>query len=104
MGFDVDIDLNWIAGDDSIVRMNEAIGKADIAIIVWSDAYKDVARYGTHELSGLLTTLVNAQKRIVPLLIDTTPLPPLLKPMVPVRITGRTQLEALAALVDALTP
>ena len=103
--FDVELDIwSWRVGDDFTVRMNQALDSADILVAVLSKAYFDPGHYSSVEVSAAQAMLVAANTRLVLVSIDETPVPPLLRSRIPIRLSDVSPEQATRLFVDAMLP
>lgn len=103
LNFNVELDIwSWSVGDDFTVRMNQALDSADILIAILSEAYFDPGRYSSLEVNAAQAMLVTANKRLVLVSIDETPVPPLLRSRIPIRLSDVSPEKATRLLVDAM--
>lgn len=81
-GFEVELDSwNWDVGDDFVLRMNDAIDRADRIVALFSTAYFDLSRYTVDELHAVFADKAR-RDRLVPLRIEPVQVPPLFRPLV----------------------
>lgn len=90
-----------LTGEDMVRGMNEGLGAYDFFLVAWS---KHAAASGwvEREISTALVQQISDQRRLIPLLLDDTPLPPLLRAVKYVDL--RSDYDAgFRQLVDTLT-
>ncbi|MFC9325914.1 FxSxx-COOH system tetratricopeptide repeat protein [Kitasatospora sp. NPDC057015] len=101
-GHRVELDRwNWRTGDDFILRMNEALERADAVVALFSDAYFAPERWTQIEW----TATIASQNRLVPLEIAplaTGRIPDILSARLRRELHGLDETGALAALRDAV--
>ncbi|MEU1619102.1 FxSxx-COOH system tetratricopeptide repeat protein, partial [Streptomyces sp. NPDC005722] len=77
-GYDVELDAwHWGAGENFILRMNQALEQGNRMVALYSAAYFDSDRFTTDEWTAVLT----GKDKLVPLRIEKVTAPPLLKPL-----------------------
>ncbi|MGW2539678.1 toll/interleukin-1 receptor domain-containing protein [Kitasatospora sp. NPDC001574] len=88
LGLEVWLDSWAIRPGDSIPdKVNEALGLADTALLFWSKNSAE-SRWVKNEWHTALTRRMNDDSvRIIPIVLDETPLPPLLQPIKYVSLT-----------------
>src|SRR4051794_2519862 len=102
-GYSVELDVwDWAPGQDFVVRMEAALGRADRLLAVCSEAYFASA-FGAAELSAAFAGSATAEGRIVPVLVEPVTLPPLYAPLIPLDLTGLDEAAAVARLRARLT-
>lgn len=67
-------------GSDIVQRMNEGLENYDFFLVVWSRQAKK-SGWVEREIDVALTRQIQEKRRLIPLLLDDTPLPPLLRPL-----------------------
>lgn len=105
IGFAVELDKrSWRAGDDSIARMNEAVSRANIIVAVLSKSYFDPIYYSSLEGSAAQSLLLAPDKRVVPVRLDDTDPPPLLRPRISVRLEPRDMDKSIQRMLVGFLP
>ncbi|MFF3690895.1 FxSxx-COOH system tetratricopeptide repeat protein [Streptomyces sp. NPDC002187] len=97
-GYDVELDYwDWGAGDNFILKMNEALTSGRM-LALFSEAYFESDRFTTNEW----TAIVAAKEKLIPVRLDATPAPPILKPLLAPSLAGLGEVEAMSVLLDAV--
>ncbi|WP_033822963.1 toll/interleukin-1 receptor domain-containing protein [Kitasatospora sp. MBT63] len=90
LGVEVWLDSWNIAPGDSIPgKVNEALGLADTALVFWSSNAADSRWVDTEWQTAFTRRLSDDSVRIIPIVLDATPLPPVLRPIMYVSLTDR---------------
>src|SRR4051812_20795648 len=102
-GYTVELDVwDWAPGEDFVARMGAALERADRLLAVCTEAYFASA-FGGAELRAAFAVSAAAGGRIVPVLVEPVPLPPLYAPLIPLDLTGLDEAAAAARLRARLT-
>ena len=81
-------------GDDVVAKINAGLAACDVGVVVFSH---NTGRWMSAELSALFYQRVEDGKVLIPVMLDpTAPVPPLLRPLLRVRI------DDTARLIDAI--
>src|SRR3712207_284959 len=95
-GFTVELDVwDWTPGEDFVARMGAALERADRLLAVCTEAYF------SFEFAGVELRAAFAQQsagRILLVLVEPVPLPPLYAPLIPLDLTGLDEEAASARL------
>ncbi len=102
-GYTVELDVwDWQAGENVILRMNDALESCGCVLMLWSGEYFDRNRFTTDEWPALLAERPEERGRLVPVRVaDVTP-PILLKPLAYRDVYGVDEDEARARLLAAV--
>jgi hypothetical protein len=101
-GYTVELDSwDWAAGDNFILKMSNALDKADRVVALMSPAYFEPSRYTTEEWAAALHKDDDDRHRLLPLRIAPCELPALLRPLIRVDLFGVAEDEALRRLLAA---
>jgi tetratricopeptide (TPR) repeat protein len=101
-GYTVELDSwDWAPGDNFILKMSEALDKADRVIALMSPAYFEPSRYTTEEWAAALVKDDEDRHRLLPLRIAPGEVPALLRPLISVDLFGVAEDEALRRLLVA---
>jgi hypothetical protein len=110
-GYSVELDIwDWSAGDNAVLAMNDALGRAARVLVVYSAAYFDRARFSTDEWSAVMAHRPDrsGRRRFIPVRVAEVQPPPILAPLVYRDLFGmderRTKQELLAAVGGAQRP
>lgn len=102
-GYSVEIDAwNWGAGDNFMTRMADALQSCERVLALFSPAYFESSRYTTDEWTAALTRDDVGMHRLVPVYVDKTDVPVLLRPLVAPTLVGLTEEQARKALLGAV--
>ncbi|MFF8355860.1 FxSxx-COOH system tetratricopeptide repeat protein [Streptomyces chartreusis] len=97
-GYTTELDhWDWAAGDNVIVRMNEALERGRM-VAIFSASYFDPARWTTEEWTAVLA----ARENLVPVRIDTTQAPPMLRAILAPSLVDLDEVAARRALLEAV--
>ncbi|MEU4496046.1 FxSxx-COOH system tetratricopeptide repeat protein [Streptomyces sp. NPDC023998] len=97
-GYEVELDCwDWGAGENFILKMNAALESGRM-LAVFSAAYFDPDRYTTKEWTAVLA----AKEQLIPVRIDGTPAPPILRPLLAPLLVGLGEEEARRTLLEAV--
>jgi tetratricopeptide (TPR) repeat protein len=98
-GYRVELDRwDWVAGDNVMVRMNQALERADTVVAVVSEAYFEVERFTTDEWTSVLA----ARGRLVPLRVEDVRPIAILRPYLFQDLFGLAELQARQVLLQAV--
>lgn len=101
-GYSVELDVwDWAPGEDFVARMSTALERANWLLAVCTEAYFTSA-FGGAELRGAFAASA-AERRIVPVLVETVTLPALYRALISVDPTGLDETTAAARLLDRLS-
>ena len=96
---------DWAAGRNFVTAMNQALGRADRVVALFSVAYFEPERYTTEEWSAALVHVPGvAAERLVPVRVEAVPadkVPPVLRPLIARDVFGVDELAARRALLEA---
>ena len=85
-GYGVELDAwDWAAGENFVIKMADALDRANRIIVLWSRAYFDRSRYTAQDLSTAASIPGGREGRLVPLRIEEIPadqVPALMRPLV----------------------
>jgi TIR domain len=97
-GYTVELDVwDWAPGEDFVVRMQQALERADRLLAVCTEAYFS-STFGGAELRAAFAGSAAAAGRVVPVLVEPVVLPPLYAPLVHLDLTGLDEAAAAARL------
>ncbi|GAA3047604.1 hypothetical protein GCM10010448_33260 [Streptomyces glomeratus] len=97
-GWSVELDRwDWAAGDNFVLKMQSAIDRGRI-VALFSAAYFDQDRFTTAEWGAVLA----ARRRLVPIRIDGTAVPPILRTLVMASLAGLDEDAARETLLTAV--
>lgn len=97
-GYDVMLDVwNWSVGDNYVLKMQQALNHGR-TVALFSATYFDTNRFTSEEW----TAAVAARQRLVPVRIDGTVPPPILRPLLATSLVGLDETAAVEALLTAV--
>ncbi|MFE1229822.1 FxSxx-COOH system tetratricopeptide repeat protein [Streptomyces sp. NPDC058745] len=97
-GYEVELDYwDWGAGENFVLKMNAALASGRM-LAVFSEAYFDPVRFTTAEWTAVLA----AKQKLIPVRIDSTPAPPVLRPLLAPSLAGLGEDEARTVLLQAV--
>ena len=107
-GHSVELDVwDWAAGQNFIIKISEALDRADRVVALWSAEYFNPSRYTAGEWSAVLADVPGAPEGLlVPLRIESVPadqLPGILRPMLYRDLFGLEEGEARRVLLEAVS-
>ena len=108
-GSTIELDVwDWAAGQDFIIKISDALDRADRVVALWSAEYFNRSRYTTKEWSAaLIVDVPGAQDgRLVPLRIEEVPadqMPGILRAVLYRDLFGVGEDEARRALLEAVS-
>ncbi|MFG1871106.1 FxSxx-COOH system tetratricopeptide repeat protein [Micromonospora arborensis] len=101
-GYVVELDLwDWAAGDNSVVRINQALERADRMVALFSEAYFEHQRFTTDEWTAVMSGR-DRQGRLVPLRLGDVTLPTVLRPLIAPSLAERSAEDAHRVLLTAV--
>ncbi|MEU5907505.1 FxSxx-COOH system tetratricopeptide repeat protein, partial [Micromonospora sp. NPDC047467] len=101
-GYVVELDLwDWAAGDNSVVRINQALERADRMVALFSEAYFEHQRFTTDEWTAVMSRR-DRQGRLVPLRIGDVALPAVLNALIAPSLADRSAEDAHRVLINAV--
>jgi TIR domain len=101
-GYRVEVDSwDWSAGDNAVLRMSDALERADRVVALYSEAYFERPRFTTDEWTAVMAG-PDRQGRLVPLRLEDVLPPAVLRPIVWRDLFGLTEGQARQALLAAL--
>jgi hypothetical protein len=80
-GYSVDLDLDWRASDNVVLRMNDALERAGRILMLWSAAYFEHNRFTVDEWSAVMADRPDERPPLVPVRLAEVDPPLLLKPL-----------------------
>ena len=106
-GYTLELDVwDWAAGQNFVIKMSEALDRADRVVALFSEAYFEPARYTTLEWSSSLVHAPGAaQEQLVPVRVESVPaekMPEVLRPLVFRDVFGLGEEEARQVLLEAV--
>jgi tetratricopeptide (TPR) repeat protein len=103
VGFSVELDTwDWAAGDNFVVKMRDALERADRVLALFSSAYFESPRYTTDEWTAAFVKDESGEQMLVPVRIEDVTVPRLLRPMLAPSLFGLGEAEARRALLEAV--
>jgi tetratricopeptide (TPR) repeat protein len=104
LGYDVELDAwSWRAGENFIARTNLALERAEIIVGVYSANYFNPLRYSVNEMAAAHCLTKTSSKTFIPIMVEDCKLPPLSMPLLPVRLVGMSEHEAIRELRHAMS-
>ncbi|WP_431935677.1 FxSxx-COOH system tetratricopeptide repeat protein [Micromonospora sp. RP3T] len=101
-GYSVELDLwDWAAGDNAVVRMNQALERADRMVALFSQAYFEHQRFTTDEWTGIMSGR-DRHGRLIPLRLEDVTPPPVLRPLIAPSLAGLSAEDAHRVLMNAV--
>ncbi|WP_309232055.1 tetratricopeptide repeat protein [Micromonospora tarensis] len=101
-GYVVELDLwDWAAGDNSVVRINQALERADRMVALFSEAYFEHQRFTTDEWTAVMSGR-DRQGRLVPLRLGDVTLPAVLRPLIAPSLADLSAEDAHRVLINAV--
>ncbi len=104
-GYSVELDVwDWSAGDNAVLRMNDALARAGRLLALCSPDYFDRPRFTTDEWTAVLAERPDEQgsHRLVPVRVTEVQPPPILRSAVYVDLFGLAEPAAREALLRAV--
>jgi hypothetical protein len=104
-GYVVELDVwDWAAGDNFVVRMNNALARAQRVVALLSPAYFEPSRFTTDEWTAAFAERpdVSDRRRLVPLRVTEVTPPPVLGPVIFKDLFGLDEAAAQRVLLAAL--
>jgi hypothetical protein len=101
-GYSVDLDLDWRASDNVVLRMNDALERAGRILMLWSAAYFEHNRFTVDEWSAVMADRPDERPPLVPVRLAEVDPPLLLKPLAYKDLHGLDEERARAILLDAV--
>ena len=97
---------DWAAGRNFVTAMNDALGRADRVLALFSAAYFERERYTTEEWAATLVRVPGTEnQRLIPVRVERVPddqVPALLRPLIARDVFGADERTARQALLDAV--
>ncbi|MDG4809168.1 FxSxx-COOH system tetratricopeptide repeat protein [Micromonospora sp. WMMD1120] len=101
-GYVVELDLwDWAAGDNSVLRINQALERADRMVALFSEAYFEHQRFTTDEWTAIMSGR-DRQGRLVPLRLGDVTLPPVLRALIAPSLADLSAEDAHRVLINAV--
>ena len=101
--FTVELDVwDWRAGDNALVRISQAVERADVVLALWSPAYFDPQRFTLDEWTSVLGDRPDVRRRLVPVRVTEVAPPQVLKPFLYRDVFGLDEARARAELLAAV--
>ena len=105
-GYSVELDVwDWAAGDNVVLRMSDALARADRVLALWSPAYFERRRFTTDEWTAIMAERPDEQgqrRRLVPVRVAAVEPPEVLQSVLYRDLVGLTEAEARAELLAAV--
>ncbi|MBL7520782.1 tetratricopeptide repeat protein [Frankia sp. CNm7] len=92
---------DWVAGDNFIEKMNDALRRAQNVVALLSEAYLEADRYTRIGWAAVLAGGAG-DPRLIPLRVEDVTSPPLLRPLLAPALFGLTSDQAREVLLKAL--
>jgi len=111
-GYTVELDVwDWAAGDNFVVRMSDALVRAERVLTLWSPAYFEPHRFTTPEWTAVITDQArrgrdpggSAGSRLIPVRVAPCDPPPVLASMVYRDLFGLDEQQARVELLSAMS-
>lgn len=111
VGYRVELDVwDWSTGDNFVLRMNDALERAEWVVSLWSPAYFERERFTTPEWTAVLAeqtrradgTTSARRPRLIPLRVVKADPPPILHPYLYRDLFGLNEEQARAELLAAV--
>jgi hypothetical protein len=106
VGFVVELDVwDWESGDNIVLRMNDAVMRADRVLAIFSSAYFEEFRFTTDEWTAVVGDRhgLDGLRRLVPVRVEPVDPPSLLAPLLCRDLFGLGQQAARAELLAAVS-
>ncbi|MGC4813451.1 FxSxx-COOH system tetratricopeptide repeat protein, partial [Micromonospora sp. DT228] len=101
-GYAVELDLwDWAAGDNLVMRINQALERADRMVALFSEAYFEHQRFTTDEWTAVMSGR-DRQGKLIPLRLGDVTLPTVLRPLVAPSLAERSAEDAHRVLLNAV--
>jgi hypothetical protein len=102
-GLSVELDhWDWRAGENFVLRMNEALKSCRVMVALFSEAYLEPVRWTTEEWTGALVLAKRNPEKFVPVRIQDVPLPEILGPVLAPALFGMSPEKARKELLRAI--
>ncbi len=104
-GYQVELDVwDWAVGENTVLRMNDALKSADRMLVLYSAAYFQRRRFSTDEWTAVMAERPDpaGQRRLVPVRIEDVDPVPILRSLVYRDLFGLTAVAARTALLAAV--
>lgn len=92
---------DWSPGDNVVLRMSEALERADRVLAVYSPAYFQPGRFTEHEWTPLVGLMTGEHRRLVPVRVAPVTPPMILQPLIYRDLFGLDEEQARAQLLSA---
>jgi tetratricopeptide (TPR) repeat protein len=97
-GYTVELDVwDWAPGQDFVVRMEQALERADRMLAVWTEAYFP-APFAGAEFRAAFVRHARDEGRIVPVLVEQATVPDLYSPLIHIDLVGLDEPAAAGRL------
>jgi tetratricopeptide (TPR) repeat protein len=104
-GYQVELDVwDWAAGDNAVLRMTDALARADRMLALFSRAYFQRDRFTTDEWTAVMAERPAADggRRLVPVRVEETKPPAILGPLIYRDLFGLAEVRARDELLTAV--
>lgn len=101
-GYSVELDVDWQAGDNIVLRMNQALERAGLIVMVWSPAYFERNRFTADEWTAVMAERPGDRQPLVPVRVAEVDPPRLLKTLAHRDLFGFDERKARATLLEAV--
>ncbi|MEU4237191.1 FxSxx-COOH system tetratricopeptide repeat protein [Actinoplanes sp. NPDC026619] len=105
-GFEAELDVwDWSTGDNFVLRMNDALAKAEVMLALFSPAYFARDRFTTDEWAAVLAERPDSpsRRRLIPIRVAEVTPPPLLRPLLFRDVFGVPEEQARQRLLAAVS-
>ncbi|MGH3887256.1 MAG: TIR domain-containing protein, partial [Pseudonocardiaceae bacterium] len=101
-GYTVELDSwDWVAGENFVTKMHEALGAANRVVALFSSAYFEDLRYTTEEWTSALVKNDDGEHRLLPVQVEPCAVPRLLSTLLRVELFDVDEAEAARRLIAA---
>ena len=107
-GYTVELDVwDWAAGDNFVLRMSDALARAERVLALWSPAYFERPRFTTDEWTAVVAErsaddAAGGGRRLVPVRVTEVEPPPILRALVYRDVFGLDEAAARRELLAAV--
>ncbi|MGI5212921.1 FxSxx-COOH system tetratricopeptide repeat protein [Plantactinospora sp. CA-290183] len=104
-GYSVELDVwDWAAGSNTVLNMNDALGRAGRVLVLYSAAYFERDRFTVDEWTAVVAERPDAEgrRRLVPVRVAEVKPPPILSPLLCGDLFGLDERRAREVLLAAV--